>query len=56
LVASERPDLARRLVFISGGVYTPEAIDFANEPGRFFVEKPFDESRLRLAIERASES
>jgi CheY-like chemotaxis protein len=56
LVAAERPELGKRLVFISGGIYTPEAMEFANEPGRYLVEKPFDEQRLRRAIERASES
>jgi CheY-like chemotaxis protein len=52
-VASERPELENRMVFISGGAYTREAVAFANAPGRHFLQKPFREPELRRVIERA---
>src|SRR5262249_41364083 len=52
-IASERPELPARMVFISGGAYTREAVAFANSPGRYFLQKPFQEPELHRVIERA---
>jgi two-component system NtrC family sensor kinase len=54
LLAVERPELARKVVFISGSVYSREEMDLAEDPDRLFIEKPFDEAGLHRIIECAS--
>ncbi len=44
---ADRPDLAARMVFMSGGAFTERAARFLQGPGRSHVEKPFDSARLR---------
>lgn len=53
-IVAARPDLSRRMVFISGGMYTLEASEFATQPNRLFLEKPFTEPDLHEVIERAT--
>jgi CheY-like chemotaxis protein len=47
-----RPDLAARVVFITGGAFTDEARTFLEARARRRLEKPFDAARLRgLVVE-----
>jgi CheY-like chemotaxis protein len=44
------PSLARRIVFMTGGAFTPEARKFVSEVANQIVEKPFDRQVLLEAI------
>lgn len=44
------PDLAERVVFISGGAFTPEARAFLDTVTNRQLEKPFDAAELRSAV------
>ncbi|WP_044189855.1 two-component regulator propeller domain-containing protein [Hyalangium minutum] len=44
------PEQARRMVFITGGAYTPAAKEFLEQVSNPRVEKPFDPERLRELI------
>jgi CheY-like chemotaxis protein len=46
------PALAERMVFLSGGAYTPAARAFLSRPGREVIEKPFDLDTIRASIAR----
>jgi signal transduction histidine kinase len=48
------PELAQRMVFASGGAFTPEATEFTEHPDRLFVQKPFEIQMLRSLIERVT--
>jgi len=50
LVAAS-PDLARRMVFITGGAYTPAAREFLERVDNPRVEKPFDPEKLREQVQ-----
>lgn len=49
------PDLARRVVFMSGGAFTAESHEFLNEHQDCFLEKPFDINTLRELIRARAE-
>ena len=51
-LARTRPELARRMVFLTGGACTEAAREFLAQPGMECVEKPFDLESLRQAIAR----
>jgi DNA-binding NtrC family response regulator len=51
-LSRSHPDLAQRMVFLSGGACTEAARDFLTRPGREFVEKPFDLESIRAVIAR----
>jgi PAS domain S-box-containing protein len=44
------PDQARRLIFLSGGVFTPETRERLDEMGTLQLEKPTNSSELRRAV------
>lgn len=44
------PALARRVVFITGGAFTPEASAFLRTAGTPVLEKPFDLGKLRAVV------
>jgi CheY-like chemotaxis protein len=44
------PELARRIVFITGGAFTPRARDFIDKVPNLHVEKPFDPKNLRSLV------
>jgi len=44
------PELASRVVFITGGAFTPDASDFLRAAGNPVLEKPFDLGRLRALV------
>jgi CheY-like chemotaxis protein len=46
----DRPDVAARLVFLSGGAFTPEAAAFLAAAGRRHVEKPFRPHELKQRV------
>ncbi len=44
------PDLARRMLFLTGGAFSPRARLFLEDRGRLYLEKPFRLTRLREAV------
>jgi DNA-binding NtrC family response regulator len=44
------PDLARRMVFMTGGAFTPRAREFLNQIHNPVLEKPIDLDQLRRQI------
>ncbi len=51
-LARTRPELARRMVFLTGGACTEAAREFLAQPGMEWVEKPFDLEAIRQVIAR----
>jgi len=49
-LAACRPALARRMVFVTGDVLTPETGSFLNQAGLPVLEKPIDPYDLRLKV------
>ncbi len=49
------PELARRVVFMTGGAFTAESHEFLNQHENSWLEKPFDIGALRELIARAAE-
>ena len=49
-VKSERPQLAPRVVFMTGGAFTARARSFLDEVPNRCIEKPFELARLRAVI------
>jgi PAS domain S-box-containing protein len=49
-VEKRAPELARRMVFLTGGAFTPRARAFLERARNPRVEKPFDEETLATAI------
>ena len=45
-LARTRPELARRMVFMTGGAFTPRARQFLATVGNRRIEKPFEFSQL----------
>ncbi len=50
-VTAERPELAERFVFMSGGAFTPRAQEFMEAKGRARLDKPFTPTQLRALVE-----
>ncbi|MES1206148.1 MAG: PAS domain S-box protein [Pseudomonadota bacterium] len=50
-VAERRPGLARRFVFMTGGAFTPRALEFLTNVSNPRLEKPFDVAALRAVID-----
>jgi PAS domain S-box-containing protein len=51
-VARRFPDVAGRVVFISGGAFTPRANAFLDRVGNERIEKPFDPRSVRAMVQR----
>lgn len=49
-LAAERPELARRLVFMTGGAFTPAAHTFLERTGRPWLAKPFTRPELMRVL------
>ena len=47
------PEVARRMVFMTGAAFGPEASAFLGAVGRPSVEKPFDARSLRACVAKA---
>jgi signal transduction histidine kinase len=52
-LAATRPELARRMVFLTGGAFTPAARAFLERETVVCLEKPFELAALRAALARA---
>jgi CheY-like chemotaxis protein len=50
------PDAARRVVFISGGAFTPGAQAFLDRVPNARIEKPFDPQNVRNVVQRSVKS
>lgn len=46
------PDLANRIVFITGDVANPETISFLKETGNPFIQKPFTIKEVKNLLDR----
>jgi PAS domain S-box-containing protein len=55
-LALTHPDQALRMVFLSGGAFTGETIDFLRQMAKRHLEKPFALSQLRELIQEQLES
>ncbi|GEJ56143.1 ATP-binding response regulator [Anaeromyxobacter diazotrophicus] len=52
---ARRPELAGRMIFLTGGAFTPAAREFLERVPNLRVEKPFDAEALRQAVARCVE-
>lgn len=48
---ANRPSLAERTIFLTGGAFTPAAIEFVGRPERRCLDKPVDLARLEREID-----
>ncbi len=46
------PDQASRMIFLTGGAFTPAAQQFLADDSKEHIEKPFDTANLRAVIQR----
>jgi PAS domain S-box-containing protein len=46
------PDQAERMIFLTGGAFTPNARDFLSASPKELIEKPFDAANLRAVVRR----
>jgi len=46
------PELASRMIFLTGGAFTPTAQRFLSDGAKEYIEKPFDSANLRAIIQR----
>ena len=44
------PDLGSRLVFMTGGAFTPKATEYLERVSNLHIEKPFDITNLRKLV------
>ncbi len=51
-VLRDKPDLAKRFVFITGGAFTADAMRFAKEISNPLLEKPFTPVQLRAVVDQ----
>ncbi|MFH1809989.1 MAG: PAS domain S-box protein [Pseudomonadota bacterium] len=49
-LVAHHPDIARHMVFITGGAFTPRAAEYLAAAGNLKVEKPFDAANLRKLV------
>lgn len=52
LVANKRPEQAEKIVFVSGGAFTPAAQRFVSGTPNIVLEKPFQMAALEAALAR----
>ncbi len=53
VLSETRPEVANRMVFVSGGAVTEQARAFVEHPGRRVLEKPFDVALVLEAVAAA---
>jgi CheY-like chemotaxis protein len=46
----EHPSIAERVVFVTGGAFTPGARDYLKQVDNLVVEKPFDRKQLAALV------
>jgi CheY-like chemotaxis protein len=49
-IAASDPELARRIVFVSGGAFTPRAREFVDSHVFAVIDKPCDAAKLHAAV------
>jgi len=49
-LSESSPEQARRMVFLTGGAFTPAARAFLEQPGIPHLEKPFEPAQLRALV------
>jgi DNA-binding NtrC family response regulator len=49
-VAENHPGLLHRMVFITGGMFTPRAVEFITRVENIRIDKPFEADHLRRLI------
>jgi PAS domain S-box-containing protein len=49
-LVEHNPNLAKRVVFVTGGAFTPAAREYLTKVGNLRVEKPFDGTNLRKMV------
>ncbi len=49
-LAVERPELARRVVFLTGGAFTPLATEYVTRVGNLRIEKPYEKWALKQLV------
>ena len=47
------PEHARRMIFLTGGAFTPSAREFLNRVDNLRVDKPYDRRNLLALVDRA---
>jgi PAS domain S-box-containing protein len=52
-LSRERPEMARRMVFLTGGAFTPGARKFIDDHRAQCIEKPFEPEELRARVAEA---
>ena len=50
-LSREYPELARRVIFLTGGAFTPRAQTFLAEVPNARMDKPFDPKQLRALVQ-----
>jgi signal transduction histidine kinase/DNA-binding response OmpR family regulator len=53
VLSQKWPDHARRMIFATGGAFTPRAREFVDRVPNPFLDKPFTANDLRIAVSRA---
>ncbi|MHB1862871.1 MAG: PAS domain S-box protein [Gemmatimonadaceae bacterium] len=51
-LARVAPEQAHRMIFLTGGAFTPQARTFLSDPPKEYIEKPFDAGNLRAIVHR----
>jgi hypothetical protein len=51
-LAAEAPEVVARMMFLTGGAFTPAARRFADEHREVCIDKPFDVLALRDLVRR----
>ena len=51
-LSAQNPELARRVIFMTGGAYTPRSRELLQRAPNGCVEKPFVRSELHQQLER----
>lgn len=46
------PDVAKRIIFITGDVANPETLSFLRETGNLFIQKPFTIKEVKSLLDR----
>jgi signal transduction histidine kinase len=52
-ISKRWPEHARRMIFATGGAFTPRAREFVDRVPNAFLDKPFTANDLRIAVSRA---
>lgn len=53
-ISKRRPGLEKKMIFVTGGPFTPKASDFVGKVKNVILEKPVDMSKVRKAIATAA--